>query len=158
MPPSRSHLRQGELRGGRWIFQARSSGIWPRSSVSRGCCCQTKSCGSRAAETEKQGKDVAPSSRSQLHWDELFGGQIFMHIHPVFGRTPLSPAAAAAKYNLMEAEQQRRRSGGRCRSAQQKPSPPRRAARQALDCSCAFIRHLAALLSRQRLLLPDKIS
>ena len=216
MPPSRSHLRQGELRGGRWIFQARSSGIWPRSSISRGCCCQTKSCGSRAAETEKQGKMsrrpaeasytgtscsagkysctfiqslVALLSRQRrllpntISWrqssrDGEAGGKmslrpaeaisaeascsagvgLFMCVHPAFSRAPVSPEAAAAKQNLVEVEQQRRRSRGRCRSIHQKPSAPKRAARRAFDFSCAFIRHLAAFLSRQRLLLPNKIS
>jgi hypothetical protein len=157
--------------------------------LSRGCCCQTKSCGSRAAETEKQGKMSlrlseaisaeascsagvgffirvhpvfcrAPCSpeaaaaklnlveaeqqrekqgKMSLRSSEAISAQascsegvdFFMRVHPVFGRAPFSPDAAAAKLNRVEAEQQRRRSGGRCRAAQQKSSPPRRAVRLA---------------------------
>jgi hypothetical protein len=109
-------------------------------------------------QREKQGKMSLRSSEAisaQASCSE--GVEFFMRVHPVFGRAPFSPDAAAAKLNLVEAEQQRRRSGGKmsCRPAE--VISPRRVARRALDFSSTFIRHLAALLYLQRLLLPNKI-
>ena len=47
---------------------------------------------------------------------------------------------------------------GKICAVQQKPAPLGRAAERGGRHSCTFIQYLAALLSRQRLLLPNKIS
>ena len=139
-------------------FFMRSSGIWPRPFLTRRCCCcQIKYRGSRAAETEKRGKMwCRPAEVISAEASCTAGVGFFKHVHPAFGRAPLSPEAASAKQNC----------GGRAAETEKQGKMSRRPAEASYtgtSCSagkysCTFIQSLVALLSRQRRLLPNTIS